>query len=584
MTTTHATERHLPVSGQQGSKSRAAGARSARALLAHGWPVALLVLLAYLVLSPLVRLQALAVDDGAAGYDRALASANLSRTIWTTVALGLGSLTIAMGLGIVLAWYSTRLPPRASWLAMLPMLPIVLPPVASVIGWAMLLSPKSGILNRLMRELPWWRPDATELPSGPVDVFSPLWIVIVTGLSLTSFVYVFLRSGMARLNAELLEASRLAGAGQFRTFVSVVLPMIRPSLIYGGAVALLLGLGQFTAPLLLGTQQNVRVITTEVYRFASLPPTDYAAAAAMASPLLVVGLLVVALQRVLLSNGQRFVSDVGKGTRTASRPSRASVGVIAGYGLFATFLPIGALVVASLSPFWTGKVEPSQWTTASFEKILDDPRLVDGIQTSVIVSVVAVAILIPIGYLIAELIHRERGGRVVRGAVDLLITLPLGVPAVVFGAGFLFTYTEKPLVLYGTKWVLIVVYVTLMVPYTVRLQLAARMAMGDAYEAAARVSGAGAVRAHLGILMPMMRGAIGGAAALIFVLLSHEFAASLLVRSTRTQVLGTVFYDYWTTSSYPVVAAIGLVMCAITALGVGLALRIGGSSNTLERL
>src|SRR5690606_37532627 len=106
-------------------------------------------------------------------------------------------------------------------------------------------------------------------------------------------------------------------------------------------------------------------------------------------------------------------------------------------------------------------------------------------------------------------------------AVDLIVSLPLGVPAVVFGAGFLFTYTKPPLVLYGTDWVLIVVYVTLMLPYTVRLQLAARMSLGDSYEAAARVSGAGVIRTHTSILLPMLRVPIAGAAALMFVLLTH---------------------------------------------------------------
>ena len=579
-------ERPPTVGAPVGGGAAAAGARRGlpRGIVAHVWPVLILLLLAYLVLSPLVRLQLLALEDGAAGYERALDTPRLATTIWTTVGLGLGSLVIAMSIGIVLAWYSTRLSARLEWMAMLPMLPIVLPPVASVIGWAMLLAPNSGSVNRMLRLLPWWRPEAGEVPSGPIDVYSPLWIIIVTGLSVTSFVYVFLRSGLARINDELLEASRLAGATTLRTFVQIVLPMIRPSLIYGGATALLLGLGQFTAPLLLGTKQNVRVVTTEVYRFTSAPPTDYAAAAAMASPLLLVGLLVVAVQRVLLRHQERFVSDVGKGTRSVSRPSRAAGLVVGTYALVGTILPILALVAASLSPFWSGRIEPSKWTLRNFERVLNDPQLVDGVVTSITVSVGAVLVLVPLGYLIAELIHRKRGGRIVLTGVDLLITLPLGIPAVVFGAGFLFTYTEPPLMLYGTNWVLIVVYVTLMLPYTVRLQLAARMSMGDSYEEAARINGAGVLRAHVGVLMPMMRGAIGGAAALIFVLLSHEFAASLLVRSTRTQVLGTVFFDYWTTSSYPVVAAVGLVMCAITTVGVVIALRIGGSAKTLERL
>ena len=62
-----------------------------------------------------------------------------------------------------------------------------------------------------------------------------------------------------------------------------------------------------------------------------------------------------------------------------------------------------------------------------------------------------------------------------------------------------------------------------------------------------------------------MRRALGGAAALIFVLLTHEFAASVLVRSSTTQVMGTVLYDYWSNGSYPLVAAIALVMSFVTA-------------------
>ena len=51
----------------------------------------------------------------------------------------------------------------------------------------------------------------------------------------------------------------------------------------------------------------------------------------------------------------------------------------------------------------------------------------------------------------------------------------------------------------------------------------------------------------------------------MFVLLTHEFAASLLVRAPTTQVMGTVLFDYWTNGSYPLVAAIALVMTVVTA-------------------
>jgi iron(III) transport system permease protein len=155
--------------------------------------------------------------------------------------------------------------------------------------------------------------------------------------------------------------------------------------------------------------------------------------------------------------------------------------------------------------------------------------------------------------------------------------LPLGVPAVVFGVGFLLAYTQEPFVLYGTRWVIILVYVTLMLPFATRMLLSGMIALGDAYVEASRVSGAGAIRTNLRIIVPLLRSTIGGAAALMFVLLTHEFSASLLVRAPTTQVMGTVLYDQWVSGSYPTVAAIALVMTGVTMAGVFLAVLLGGS-------
>ena len=65
-------------------------------------------------------------------------------------------------------------------------------------------------------------------------------------------------------------------------------------------------------------------------------------------------------------------------------------------------------------------------------------------------------------------------------------------------------------------------------------------------------------------------------AALMFVLLTHEFSASMLVRAPTTQVMGTIVYDFWSNGSYPTVAAVSLLMTLVTGVGVGLAMSLGG--------
>lgn len=562
------------------SPSRPSVANRAERLLPRLALLGFVAGLGYLVVLPLYRLQTLAFADGAQGYRTAYGSPKVWETLRTTVGLAVGSLSIALVLGTLLAWAATRLPAKSAVLRTLPIMPIIVPSVASVIGWSFLLSPRPGYLNALMRMLPWW----SDLDTGPVDVYSLPWIIIITGFGLTAFVYLFVSAGMQNINTELVEAAQVSGSSQLTIFVKVILPLLRPSLVYGGGVALLLGLGQFTGPLLLGRQSGVSVLTTEMYNAVGQTPADYAAAAALGSPLLIFGFSFVIIQKVILGDQTRFVTHAGKGFKSTARPSRIAKAGILLYSFLATVLPVTALLLVSLSSFWSGKVDPSKFTLANFQRIFKEGRVVDAIFTSLTVSLAAVLIALPIGFIVARLLLKGKQRPILRSIVDFLVAMPLGIPAVIFGVGFLLTYTQQPVVLYGTKWVIVLVYVTLMLPFTTRMQLAGMVALGDNYVEAARVSGAGSFRTAAQILLPLMRPTLGGAGALMFVLLTHEFAASLLVRAPTTQVMGTVLFDFYTNGSYPLVAAIALIMTVVTAFGVVIAMLLGGGSDVFNKL
>ena len=149
----------------------------------------------YLTVYPLARLQYLALEHGGRGYSTAYTRHDVWRTIRYTIYLGVGSLAIALVLGTGLAWAASSLPRRLRILRAVPILPIVLPPLAAVLGWSFLLSPRPGYLNQLLRHLPWWSGF-----DGPFDVYTIPWIVIITGLGLASFVYLFVSAGLENIN------------------------------------------------------------------------------------------------------------------------------------------------------------------------------------------------------------------------------------------------------------------------------------------------------------------------------------------------------------------------------------------------
>ena len=539
----------------------------------------LVAALLYMVVLPLYRLQSMAFADGARGYRAQYGRADIGEVIWTTVQLALASVTIAMVLGTILAFATSRLPQRFSFLRMVPVLPIVMPAIANVVGWAFLLSPGPGYLNAAMRHLPWW----SDLDSGPVDVYSATWIIILTGFGLTSFVYLFVSAGMAAISAEHLEAAQTSGSSTIGVFVRVVLPLLRPSLIYGAGVALLLGLGQFTGPLLLGANTGVEVLTTEMYRRVSESPADFAAAAAAGSPLVVLGLLVVLAQKLLLGDQTRFVTHGGKAFKSTPTRSWWAVSMVVTYGVVALLLPLVGLVLVALSPYWSASLSWRLFTLDNFRTLFATPDILDAVVTSIVAASIAVVFCVPIGFAIANLLVRGRRHRVLRLVADLVAALPLGIPAVIFGVGFLLTYTQPPLILYGTRTVIVLVYIVLMIPFATRLQMTAMLALGETYMEASATSGANAWTTNLRIVLPLMRPAILSAVALMFILLTHEFAASLLVRSPTTQVMGTRLFDLWGNGSYPLVAAMAIVMTVVTGLGVAVAMVVGGR-NVLDNL
>ena len=178
----------------------------------------------------------------------------IGRTIAYTIGLALGSLAIALVLGTFLAWAATRLPPRLRILRVIPVLPIVVPAIASVVGWAFLLSPRPGYLNAALRNAavvvgPRGGPDRHLHDAVDRDHHRHRADRVRLPLR---------RAGFENISAEHLEAAQVAGSSQLGVFFRVTLPLLRPTLLYGGGVALLLGLGQFTGPLLLGPHRRHR--------------------------------------------------------------------------------------------------------------------------------------------------------------------------------------------------------------------------------------------------------------------------------------------------------------------------------------
>ncbi|MFP5360793.1 MAG: carbohydrate ABC transporter permease [Actinomycetes bacterium] len=130
---------------------------------------------------------------------------------------------------------------------------------------------------------------------------SPWAVIIIVGVLMSAFGAYLLSSVMTTFPEEILEAAALDGAGRVRVLVSVVIPLMRPSILVLATFFFIWTWNEFFIPLVLlpsGDTQTVSVALGALFgQYTSNPVTSAAAAAVGILPALVFFLL---FQRTLM--------------------------------------------------------------------------------------------------------------------------------------------------------------------------------------------------------------------------------------------------------------------------------------------
>jgi len=136
------------------------------------------------------------------------------------------TLEIALGLGIALLLHRSF---RGRGLARTAVLiPWALPTVVAARMWEWIYNPEFGIMNYLLQRL--------SLTSGPVSwLGDPFWAIhaaiLADAWKTTPFAALILLAGLAAIPPDLARAARVDGAGSFRVFFEITLPLLRPALV-----------------------------------------------------------------------------------------------------------------------------------------------------------------------------------------------------------------------------------------------------------------------------------------------------------------------------------------------------------------
>ncbi|MFE3740541.1 carbohydrate ABC transporter permease [Streptomyces sp. NPDC059096] len=237
---------------------------------------------------------------GADHYVELVTDPALRRVLLTTGVIAALSVFLSVGgaLAAALLLRRARRRPRAV-LSVLLSLPFAYSAAAASAVFAGLFAPAVGTVNELLAGLGL---------GGPPWLQSPVWAVLSVSVATAwyefGFAFLVLLAALTQLDREVLEAAALDGASELRTAWSVIIPMLRPTLVFLVVTGTISGLQVFTQVQVLtrgGPAGSTSTLVHELYRRAfgeALP--DFGSASALALVLLLLVVLITAVQfRVL---------------------------------------------------------------------------------------------------------------------------------------------------------------------------------------------------------------------------------------------------------------------------------------------
>jgi iron(III) transport system permease protein len=539
----------------------------------------LLALMATLLLYPLLTTVVRVISEAGTGTE-VLGNGGIDSSLVTvlvnTVVVVVAGGALALVVGSGLSWINERTDASLGAVAdVLPLAPLMVPPIAGVIGWVVLMDPRAGLLNVLIRT--GLGAIGLNLPQGPFNLYSMAGLIVITSLYLVPYAYLVMSAALRRLDPYLEEASRVSRARPLRTFLRITLPSVGPALGAAGLLTVISGVGLFSVPIIIGTGARIDVLSVRIYRLlnTTFPPRTGAAMILALMLLLMVQALLVA-QRSFIRAGEHAAIG-GRGFR-ASRvvlgrwrgPARAA-GVA--YLLATAVLPALGLLLVSLQRFWTPAVRWDQLTLANYQFVLLQNRdTTRSLLTSLTLGLVGASVTMLIAALLMLRVQQTKGSG--RRWVDTITALPATIPHTVIGVSFLVAFSRPPAPLYGTIYILLLAYLIMQLPYAARTAHAAASDVGSELAEASRVFRASERRTFLRVLLPLALPGLAAGWVILFIHMVGELTASALLSGTSNPVVGRVIMDLWNNGSFPQLTSLAIIMSVVDSIFVLVMLRL----------
>lgn len=460
-------------------------------------PPVLLLLLGIITVLPISALLIrafLARDGGFVGLDNFIRYATepgLAVAAWNSASLSAISTVIVMALAFPYAYalVRTRIPGRG-FFRLMALLPLLAPSLLPAFGMVFLFGNQGWLKHWLLGE----------------SLYGPVGIVMASAFYAFPHAVLILSAGLSAGDQRHYEAARALKAGPWRRFVTVTLPSCRYAAISAASIVYILVFTDFGIPSVVGGSTNV--LATDIYKLV-IGRFDFEMGAVVGVLLLVPAVIAYGIDWFARRSQRSMIT----GKSVPIEPERlvwrdAALFGFAAVVTCAILAILGMAIYGSLVRFWPYNLALG---LQNYERLFTDDDEFRALGNSLVLAAGTALIGTTMVALSGWLVARRLGASGVRNGLQAVAMVPVAVPGLVLGLGYVFFFNNPANPLHGLQGTMLLIMLCTVahfytVPHLMAVNELQRLDREiDMAAQALRVRPAGAARrVYFPVLMPTL--------------------------------------------------------------------------------
>jgi len=417
------------------------------ALVARGGIVLVAVALLVFLTIPLATILIRSVEDksgafvGLTGFAQYLSTSAFSMSAWHTLAFAALTTLLAVPVAFVFAFAIQRscIPWKGLW-RNIALIPILAPSMLAALSFIYLFG-NQGLFKSVLG------------PFGLSTIYGlPGMVLAMTFASLPHAVMILLAS-LALADARLYEAAASMATPQWRQFVTITLPGARYGLVSAAMVVFTMAVSEFGVPKVIGG--NYSVLAIDIYKQV-IGQQNFQIGAVVGLLLLLPALVAFFIDYAVRRRQKALLSarSVPYEPRSSARRDALLFAFVVVFSA-AMLIVMGMAVFGSLVKVWPYNLS---FTLAHYTYGFEEAGVEHAYWNSLVMAAWCAAFGATVSFAGAYWLEKTRGADALRPVIQLQAMMPMAVPGMVLGIGYIlfFNHPDNPLnFLYGTMTILV---------------------------------------------------------------------------------------------------------------------------------